>query len=83
MVQLDALRSHTKWTVAAPGNDGRVEVVGIVGDTPNNGLREPESSNSRQREPVSRFDFGQSGGTASALVRWTGRSIPAKLPSSR
>jgi predicted permease len=43
MVHLDALRSHTKWTLAAPGNDGWVEVVGIVGDTPNNGLRDPVS----------------------------------------
>ncbi len=40
MVRLDALRSRTSWVLAAPGNDGWVQVVGVVGDTPNNGLRD-------------------------------------------
>jgi putative ABC transport system permease protein len=40
MVHLDALRPRTAWVVAAPGNDGWVQVVGVVGDTPNNGLRD-------------------------------------------
>ena len=43
MVHLDALRSRTKWTLAAPGNDGWVQIVGVVGDTPNNGLSDPVS----------------------------------------
>ncbi len=43
MVHVDKLKSHTKWTLTAPGNDGWIQVVGVVGDTPNNGLRDPVS----------------------------------------
>ncbi len=43
MIHLDALGARTTWTLAAPGNDGWVQVVGVVGDTPNNGLRDPVS----------------------------------------
>ncbi len=40
MVHLDALRPRTAWVLAAPGNDGWVQVVGVAGDTPNNGVRD-------------------------------------------
>jgi len=43
MIHLDELKSRTAWMLAAPGNDGWVQVVGVVADTPNNGLREPVS----------------------------------------
>jgi len=43
MIHLYELKSRTTWMLAAPGNDGWVQVVGIVADTPNNGLREPVS----------------------------------------
>jgi putative ABC transport system permease protein len=43
MIHLDALGSQTTWALAAPGNNGWVQVVGVVGDTPNNGLRDPVS----------------------------------------
>ena len=29
------------WTLAAPGNNGKYQVIGVVGDTPNHGLGEP------------------------------------------
>jgi hypothetical protein len=34
-------KSTSQFVLAAPGTDGWVEVVGVVGDTPNVGLREP------------------------------------------
>jgi predicted permease len=43
MIHLDELGSQTTWSIAAPGNDGWVQVVGVAGDTPNNGLRDPVS----------------------------------------
>jgi len=43
MIHLDELKPRTRWMLAAPGNNGWVQVVGIVADTPNNGLREPVS----------------------------------------
>ena len=43
MIHLDALGSQTTWALSAPGNDGWVQVSGVVGDTPNNGLRDPVS----------------------------------------
>ncbi len=44
MIHLDELKPRTTWTLEAPGNDRWVQVAGVVGDTPNNGLREPVSS---------------------------------------
>jgi predicted permease len=41
MIHLDELRAKNVWTLSAPGNNGWVQVVGVVGNTPNNGLREP------------------------------------------
>lgn len=43
MIHLDELRPRTTWMLAAPGNNEWVQVVGVVTDTPNNGLREPVS----------------------------------------
>jgi predicted permease len=43
MIHVDALGSQTTWALAAPGNDGWVQVLGVVGDTPNNGLSDPVS----------------------------------------
>jgi len=42
-IHLDELKPRTTWMLAAPGNDGWVQVVGVAADTPNNGLREPVS----------------------------------------
>jgi predicted permease len=42
-IHLDALKPRVTWMRAAPGNDGWVQVVGVVVDTPNNGLRDPVS----------------------------------------
>jgi len=42
-IHLDALKPRVTWMLAAPGNDGWVQVVGVVADTPNNGLRDPVS----------------------------------------
>lgn len=41
MVHLDELKSRTAWTLQSPRNDGWVQIVGVVSDTPNDGLREP------------------------------------------
>jgi predicted permease len=41
MVHLDELKARTSWTLQAPRNDGWVQIVGVVSDTPNDGLREP------------------------------------------
>jgi len=41
MVHLDELKARTSWTLQAPRDDGWVQIVGIVSDTPNDGLREP------------------------------------------
>jgi hypothetical protein len=42
-IRLPALKAATAWTLDSPGNDGRVEIVGVVADTPNAGLTEPVS----------------------------------------
>jgi predicted permease len=42
-IHLDALKPRVAWMRAAAGNDGWVQVVGVVADTPNNGLRDPVS----------------------------------------
>jgi predicted permease len=42
-IHLDALKPRVTWMRAAAGNDGWVQVVGVVADTPNNGLRDPIS----------------------------------------
>jgi ABC-type antimicrobial peptide transport system permease subunit len=34
-------KSTSQFVLAAPGTDGWIEIVGVVGDTPNAGLREP------------------------------------------
>lgn len=41
MVHLDELKPRTSWTLQAPRNDGWVQIVGVVSDTPNHGLRDP------------------------------------------
>ena len=41
MVHLDELKARTAWMVQSPRNDGWVRVVGIVSDTPNDGLKDP------------------------------------------
>ena len=41
MVHLDELKARTSWMLQAPRNDGWVQIVGVVSDTPNDGLREP------------------------------------------
>lgn len=41
MVHLDELKSRTSWMLQAPRNNGWVQIVGVVSDTPNDGLREP------------------------------------------
>jgi putative ABC transport system permease protein len=41
MVHLDELKVRTSWTLQAPRNDGWVQIVGVVSDTPNDGLRDP------------------------------------------
>lgn len=43
MIHLDELKPLTTWVLAGPGNDGWVQVVGVVADTPNNGLSDPVS----------------------------------------
>lgn len=41
MVHLDELRPRTSWMLQAPRNNGWVQVVGVVSDTPNDGLNDP------------------------------------------
>ena len=41
MVHLDELKARTSWTLPAPRNDGWVQIVGVVSDTPNDGLKDP------------------------------------------
>ena len=41
MVHLDDLKARTSWTLQSPRNDGWVQIVGVVSDTPNDGLRDP------------------------------------------
>jgi putative ABC transport system permease protein len=41
MVHLDQLKPSTTWMLQAPRNDGWVQIVGVVSDTPNDGLQEP------------------------------------------
>ena len=41
MVHLDELRPRTSWMLQAPRNDGWVQIVGVVSDTPNDGLNDP------------------------------------------
>jgi putative ABC transport system permease protein len=40
-IQLAKLKAYTTWMIDSKGNDGTVQIVGVVGDTPNNGLRAP------------------------------------------
>jgi putative ABC transport system permease protein len=40
MVHLDELKARTSWTLEAPQNDGWVQIIGVVSDTPNDGLQE-------------------------------------------
>jgi predicted permease len=42
-IHLDALKPRVTWMRAAAGNDGWVQVLGVVADTPTNGLRDPVS----------------------------------------
>jgi predicted permease len=42
-IHLDALKPRVTWMREAAGNDGWVQVVGVVADTPNNGLKDPIS----------------------------------------
>jgi len=41
MVHLDELKARTSWMLQAPRNDGWVQIVGVVSDTPNDGLKDP------------------------------------------
>jgi predicted permease len=41
MVHLDELKARTSWTLPAPRNHGWVQIVGVVSDTPNDGLKDP------------------------------------------
>jgi predicted permease len=41
MVHIDDLKARTSWTLQAPRNDGWVQIVGLVSDTPNDGLKDP------------------------------------------
>ena len=41
MVHIDDLKARTSWTLQSPRNDGWVQIVGVVSDTPNDGLRDP------------------------------------------
>ncbi len=41
MVHLDELRPRTSWMLQAPRNDGWVQIVGVVSDSPNDGLNHP------------------------------------------
>jgi putative ABC transport system permease protein len=40
MVHIDDLKARTSWTLQSPRNDGWVQIVGVVSDTPNDGLRD-------------------------------------------
>jgi ABC-type antimicrobial peptide transport system permease subunit len=40
-VRLPGFTAFTSWIVAAKGSNDWLEIVGVVGDTPNRGLREP------------------------------------------
>lgn len=40
ILQIPNLRGKNVWVFNAPGNNGTVEIVGVVGNVPNNGLRE-------------------------------------------
>jgi len=41
MVHLDELKRLTSWMLESPRNDGWVQIVGVVSDTPNDGLKDP------------------------------------------
>jgi predicted permease len=41
MVHIDDLKARTSWMLQAPRNDGWVQIVGVVSDTPNDGLKDP------------------------------------------
>jgi predicted permease len=41
LIRLPDLKAMTSWAVAAPGNDGWVEIVGVAANTPNVGLKDP------------------------------------------
>jgi putative ABC transport system permease protein len=43
VIRLPELKASTTWTLASPGNDGRVRIVGVVADTPSAGLKEPSA----------------------------------------
>jgi hypothetical protein len=41
MVHVDELKARTAWMLQAQRNDGWVQIVGVVSDTPNDGLKDP------------------------------------------
>src|SRR5437764_13096932 len=41
MVHLDELKARTAWMLQAQRNDGWVQIVGVVSDTTNEGLKDP------------------------------------------
>src|SRR5262249_28403601 len=41
LMHLQDLKPSSAWALAAPGNDGWVEVIGVSADIPNNGLNGP------------------------------------------
>jgi putative ABC transport system permease protein len=41
MVHLDELKGRTSWVLESPQNRGWVQIIGVVADTPNDGLQEP------------------------------------------
>lgn len=40
-IQIAKLKAFTTWMLDSPGNDGTVQIIGIVGDVPNDGLGRP------------------------------------------
>ena len=40
-INLADLKAATSWATSSPSNDGWVEVIGVVSDTPNSGLQDP------------------------------------------
>ena len=42
-IRFPQLTATASWVVAAPESNGWLEIVGVAGNTPNNGLREPVS----------------------------------------
>ncbi|MGA7523104.1 MAG: ABC transporter permease [Acidobacteriaceae bacterium] len=40
VIRIPDLAAKTAWVFNAPGNDGTVEIIGVVGNVPNNGLGE-------------------------------------------